>query len=54
MVGDPIEAHLLWSEPLAAALNNWMAATGQLLRFDEDLAAAQAREDELRALGYLE
>ena len=57
---DPLEQHDL-SRPgnpaigaIATALNRWMAATGQFVRFDEDLAAAQAREDQLRALGYLE
>ena len=39
---------------LATALNRWMEATGQLAGFDEDLAAAKAKEEELRALGYLE
>ena len=57
---DPLELIDLYSpshpavRPMAAALNRWMEATGQLLRFDDDLAAAKAKEDELRALGYLE
>jgi len=46
--GDPAAVSL------AAALNRWMEATGQWVRFDEELAAAQAKEEELRALGYLE
>jgi arylsulfatase A-like enzyme len=60
VAADPLEQNDLYSPenpavgPVAAALNSWMAATGQLLRFDEELAAAKAREDELRALGYLE
>ena len=60
VAADPLEQDDLFAlghpaaGPLTAALNSWMAATGQLLRFDEELAAAQAREDELRALGYLE
>jgi arylsulfatase A-like enzyme len=39
---------------LSEALNGWLADTGQLMRFDEELAAARAKEEELRALGYLE
>jgi arylsulfatase A-like enzyme len=39
---------------LSEALNGWLTDTGQLLRFDEELAAARAKEEELRALGYLE
>jgi len=60
VAADPLEQDDLYAPglpaagPLMAALNNWMAQTGQLLRFDEELAAAQAREDQLRALGYLE
>lgn len=60
VAADPLEQDDLYSPghfaagPLAAALDRWMAATGQLMRFDEELAAAQAKEEELRALGYLE
>ncbi len=60
VVTDPLEQNDLFPTghpaigPLAAALNRWMAATGQLVRFDEDLAAAKSREEQLRALGYLE
>ncbi len=60
VVSDPSEQHDLYApghpavEALSAALNRWMEATGQLARFGEDLAAAQAQEDQLRALGYLE
>ena len=39
---------------LSNALNGWLTDTGQLMRFDEELAAARAKEEELRALGYLE
>ena len=39
---------------LQDALNVWLTDTGQLMRFDEELAAARAKEEELRALGYLE
>jgi arylsulfatase A-like enzyme len=60
VVADPLEQNDLYPAgpsaiaPLAAALNRWMAATGQLVRFDEDLATAKSREEQLRALGYLE
>ena len=39
---------------LSEALNGWLTDTDQLIRFDEQLAAARAKEEELRALGYLE
>jgi arylsulfatase A-like enzyme len=39
---------------LSDALDGWLTDTGQLVRFDEELAAARAKEEELRALGYLE
>jgi arylsulfatase len=39
---------------LSDALNGWLTDTGQLMHFDEELAAARAKEEELRALGYLE
>jgi len=39
---------------LSDALDGWLTDTGQLMRFDEELAAARAKEEELRALGYLE
>jgi arylsulfatase len=39
---------------LRDALDGWLTDTGQLMRFDEELAAARAKEEELRALGYLE
>jgi arylsulfatase len=57
---DPLEQHDLFRtdhpevERLSDALNGWLTETGQLMRFDEELAAARAKEEELRALGYLE
>jgi arylsulfatase A-like enzyme len=39
---------------LSDALNGWLTDTGQLMHFDKELAAARAKEEELRALGYLE
>lgn len=42
------------AKKLSDALNGWLTDTGQLMRFDEELAAARAKEEELRALGYLE
>lgn len=40
--------------PLTTSLNSWLSATGQRFRIDETMAAAKAKEDELRALGYLQ
>jgi arylsulfatase A-like enzyme len=40
--------------PLRAALNDWLDQAGELVNFDDALAAAKAKEEELRALGYLE
>jgi arylsulfatase A-like enzyme len=60
VAADPLEQNDIYTpgnpvaQALTAALNRWMAATGQLVRFDEELAAAKAKEEELRALGYLE
>ena len=57
---DPGEQHDLFRTDhpealrLSEALNGWLTDTGQLMRFDEELAAARAKEEELRALGYLE
>jgi arylsulfatase len=57
---DPLEQHDLFSPDhpevpgLSEALNRWLTDTGQLARFDEDMAAARIKEEELRALGYLE
>jgi hypothetical protein len=38
---------------MGAVLNRWLKDTGQWVRFDEALAASKAKEEELRALGYL-
>ena len=57
---DALEQHDLFrpdhpeATRLSDALNGWLTDTGQLKRFDEELAAARAKEEELRALGYLE
>jgi arylsulfatase A-like enzyme len=57
---DPLEQYDLYSPDhpevprLSEALNQWLTDTGQLARFDEDMAAARIKEEELRALGYLE
>lgn len=57
---DPLEQHDLFAPdhpalaPLTAALDRWLSATGQALRFEDALAAARAKEEELRALGYLQ
>ena len=56
---DPLEQHDLYThnhpeaDRLGAALNQWLKDTGQWVRFDEALAASKAKEEELRALGYL-
>jgi arylsulfatase A-like enzyme len=56
---DPLEQHDLFTrnhpegERLGAVLNRWLKDTGQWVRFDEALAASKAKEEELRALGYL-
>jgi hypothetical protein len=56
---DPLEQNDLFttSHPegarLGAVLNGWLKDTGQWVRFDEALAASKAKEEELRALGYL-
>ncbi len=41
------------AERMGAVLNRWLKDTGQWVRFDEALAASKAKEEELRALGYL-
>ena len=38
---------------LSAALNQWLRDTGQWVNFDQALAASKAKEEELKALGYL-
>ena len=56
---DPLAQHDLYfgSNPdvdrLGAALNLWLEQTGQWVNFDAALAAGKAKEEELRALGYL-
>ena len=56
---DPLGQHDLFrqshpeAERLGAILNGWLKDSGQWVRFDEALAASMAKEEELRALGYL-
>jgi arylsulfatase len=60
IMNDPLEQHDLFDSshpeftPLLNALDEWLGSTGQRLRLDKAIAAAQAKEEELRALGYLE
>jgi len=57
---DPLEQHDLFAggspeiDRLSTTLNQWLKDTGQWVRFDEALAASKAKEEELRALGYLQ
>jgi arylsulfatase A-like enzyme len=57
---DPLAQRDLFSgshpevERLSSALNLWLEETGQMLNFDAALAASKAKEEELRALGYLQ
>lgn len=57
---DPLEQNDLFTashpegDRLGAVLNGWLKDTGQWVRFDEALAASKAKEEELRALGYLQ
>jgi arylsulfatase A-like enzyme len=57
---DPLAQRDLFSgshpevERLSDALNLWLEETGQMLNFDAALAASKAKEEELRALGYLQ
>lgn len=57
---DPLEQRDLFTQNhpeadrLGAILNGWLKDTGQWVRFDEALAASKAKEEELRALGYLQ
>ncbi len=59
-VEDPLEQHDRFRpghpavDRLGGALNAWLKETGQWVRFDEALAASKAKEEELRALGYLQ
>jgi len=56
---DPLAQHDLFpqnhpeADRLGTVLNGWLKDTGQWVRFDEALAASKAKEEELRALGYL-
>ena len=56
---DPLQQHDVFdgSHPevdrLDFALNTWLDESGQWVNFDKALAASKAKEDELRALGYL-
>ena len=60
VTADPLEQDNIFrmSHPeavtLRAALNDWLDRVGELANFDDALAAAMAKEEELRALGYLE
>ena len=55
---DPLEQHDIFAggspeiDRLGTVLNQWLKDTGQWV-FDEALAASKAKEEELRALGYL-
>ena len=57
---DPLEQHDLFDpshlelEPLRSALDGWLAQTGKRMRLRESIMADRAKEEELRALGYLE
>ena len=57
---DPLEQHDLYSAshpelgPLIDALGGWFERTNRLGRLEESAAAARAKEEELRALGYIE
>jgi arylsulfatase len=60
VVDDPLEQHDRFRaghpevDRLGAALNAWLKQTGQWVGFDKALAASKAKEEELRALGYLQ
>ena len=60
VTADPLEQHDLFTPghpavgPLTTAVSRWLEATGQPAGFLEKLAATKAKEEELRALGYLE
>jgi arylsulfatase A-like enzyme len=57
---DPLEQRDLYldgppeMEGLGVALDRWLEASGQRARFDEAIAEAKIKIEELRALGYLE
>jgi len=57
---DPLEQHDLFDPshlelgPLRSALDGWLEQTGKRMRLRESIMADRAKEEELRALGYLE
>jgi len=57
---DPLEQHDVHHDnpselgPLGIALDRWLEVSGQRVRFDRAIAEAKTKEEELRALGYLE
>ena len=57
---DPLEQHDLYDPshpglgPLSAALDGWLEQTSTRMRLRDSIAADRAKEEELRALGYLE
>lgn len=57
---DPLEQRDLFDSshpeftPLLDALDGWLESTGERVRLEKAIAAAQSKEEELRALGYLE
>jgi len=57
---DPLEQHDLYDpshpglDPLGAALDGWIKETGRRVSLRDSVAADKAKEEELRALGYLE
>jgi arylsulfatase A-like enzyme len=59
-LSDPLEQHDLSDGnppelgPLGIALDRWLEDSGQRVRFDEAIAEAKTKTEELRALGYLE
>jgi arylsulfatase A-like enzyme len=56
---DPLQQKDVFKEShpevdrLDVALNTWLDESGQWVNFDKALAASKAKEEELRALGYL-
>ena len=60
MLKDPLEqndlvrSHALEAQRLTNVLENWLKETGQWEHFDLALVAAEAQQEQLRALGYLE
>jgi arylsulfatase A-like enzyme len=57
---DPLEQRDLYPDSppelgtLGIALDRWLEDSGQRVRFDRAIAEAKTKEEELRALGYLE